>query len=810
MANYIKTAFRTITHNKAYSVISILGLTIGLSACMVVATVVIDDLSYDRQWKNSPQLYRILTVNKMGDGLYDRFAASFTGVNTRLATDYPEVKAAGSLANRPDRFRFTDTDPNGVELQVLNADTAVWQMLDLSLVAGDSRKYVAGVDNIVLTESIARRFFSGQNPVGKTIYSVPTYGDKPQPYLITGIIRDLPSNSVFRAEAIALAKPRKDALNKDQSGTFAMDNYVLVRPGTDIKKLEAKFNRWYTGFVSVKSPYQYAFQPLKDVYLYSDFAANQQIKEDSRNIYIFGGIAILVLLIACVNYINLTTARAIQRLPETAVRKVLGAGRRQLIHQFLTESFVFFLIAAVLATLIYAISLPLIERYLGHLLTLTFISGYALFTVVYLTVFLISFVAGLYPAWILSGFKPVDTLKGKLSFNRFGSQQLVRKGLVIVQFTISIMVLIAMIVVGQQLSYMKAKDIGYNKYNLIHIGAISWDKKGGAFKNELLRQPGIVNASITSWSPPSGVFMTTQMDDPNHAGSKLEVSYLAGDVDLAETLGLGVISGRLLNKSFSADVADMDSLMQMDAKTYAEAANRQSSVITAYTARILGVKGLNTPIKGARTTPVGIVKDFNNESLKKQLSPTIIIAERATEYGGMLVRVAPGYERQTMAYVSKAWRQYFPDKLIEMRSVSDMLDDQYKSEAALGQFFTFFSSLSMFLAALSILGLIIHATGQRRKEIGVRKVLGASVSSIVRLFSFGFLQLILVALALASPLAGWLMHSWLSNFAYRISISPWIFLVAGLATAIIALATISLQAVKAALDNPIKSLRTEG
>jgi len=304
--------------------------------------------------------------------------------------------------------------------------------------------------------------------------------------------------------------------------------------------------------------------------------------------------------------------------------------------------------------------------------------------------------------------------------------------------------------------------------------------------------------------------MTTLVDDPNHAGSKLEVSYLAGDVDLAETLGLGVISGRLLNKSYSADVADMDSLMQMDAKTYAEAANRQSSVITAYTARILGVKGLNTPIKGARTSPVGIVKDFNNESLKKQLSPTIIIAERAIEYGGMLIRVAPGYERQTMTYVSKAWRQYFPDKLLEMRSVSDMLDDQYKSEAALGQFFTFFSSLSMFLAALGILGLIIHATGQRRKEIGVRKVLGASVSSIVRLFSFGFLQLILVALALASPLAGWLMHSWLNNFAYRISISPWIFLVAGVATTIIALATISLQAVKAALDNPIRSLRTEG
>ncbi|HEV3324517.1 MAG TPA: FtsX-like permease family protein [Puia sp.] len=809
MINYYTTAVRTITRNKVYSIINILGLTIGLSACMVVATVVIDDLSYDRQWKNSPRLYRILTVNKMGDGLYDRFNASFTGVCTRLASDYPEVKAVACLNNRKDRFRLSDTDPNGVEVQVLNADTAAWQMLDLTLVAGDSRKYVAGVGNIVLSESIVHRLFPGQNPVGKTIYSVPTFGDKPQPYLITGIIRDLPSNSVFRAEMIALEKPKRDPLRKDQSGTFTTDNYILVRPGTDIKKFEAKFNQWYTGFVSVKSPFQFGFQPLKDVYLHSDFAAGQQIKGDSRNIYIFAGIALLVLLIACVNYINLTTARAIQRLPETGVRKVLGAGRRQLIHQFLTESFLFFLIAAVLATLLYAISLPLIERYLGHPLALTFISGYTLFTLVYLTVFLISVLAGLYPAWILSGFKQVDTLKGKMSFTRFGSQQLVRKGLVVVQFSISIMVVIAMIVVRQQLSYIKAKDIGYNKNNLLHIGAISWDKKGEAFKNELLRQPGVVNASISSWSPPNGVFMTSEVEDPNHAGSKLTVSFLAGDVDLSKTLELGVISGRLLDKSYAADEADMDSLMQMDEKTYTEAASRESSVITAYTARVLGITRLNTPIKGAHTSPVGIVRDFNNESLKNPLSPTIIIAQRSPEYGGMLVRVAPGHDQQTMTYISKVWRKFFPEKLLEINKVSDMLDDQYKTEAALAQFFTFFSSLSMFLAALGILGLIIYATGQRRKEIGVRKVLGASVASIVRLFSFDFLKLILLALVLASPLAGWLMHGWLNDFAYRIRISPWIFLAAGLVTTVIALATISLQTVKAALDNPVKSLRTE-
>ena len=804
----LKTALRGITRNKVYSSISLLGLTIGLAAAMIVATVVIDDLSYDRQWKHGPQLYRIVTVNKMGDGLFDRFSASFTGIGTQLRSDYPEVKATASIYSRPDRFRLNDADPNGVEVSVLSADTAVWQMLDLELIAGNSRNFVSAVGNIVLTESFVRQYFSGQNPVGKTIYSVPTYSDKPQPFLITGIIRDLPSNSVFRAQAISIKNPRIDALNKEQYGTFVQDNYVLVRPGTEIKKLESKFNKWYAAFTTGKNPYQYEFQPLKDVYLHSEFAATQTVKADIKNIYVFSGIALLVLLIACVNYVNLTTARAVQRLPETGVRKVLGAGRGQLIRQFLTESFVYFLISAFLATILYAVFLPLVQRYIGHPLAQTFISRYTLIALAGLTIFIISLFAGFYPAWILSGFKPAATLKGKLSFNTFGSQQLVRKGLVILQFTISIVVLVALLVVRQQVSYMKGKDLGFNRNNLLAIGQIAWNGKGQAFKNELLRQPGIVSATITSWSPSNGAFMTSEIDDPNHAGNKLEVWYLAGDVDLAKTLQLGMIKGRFLDRSYAADEADMDSMMRMDLKTYELNANRQSSLVTAYTAKLLGAR-LNTPIKGARTSPVGIVKDFNNESLKQPLRPTVIIAQQAPQYGGMLIRTTPGYEKQAAAFVNTKWREFFPDKLLEINRVTDMVNDQYKTESTLQQLFTFFSGLSMFLASLGILGLIIHATEQRRKEIGVRKVLGASVTSIVRLFSFDFLKLILLALAVATPVAWWLMSHWLTDFAYRIQISPWLFVAAGGTTITIALVTITLQAAKAALDNPVRSLRTE-
>ena len=809
MANYLKTAIRAIARNKIYSSINILGLTIGLTACMIVATVVIDDLSYDRQWKNSARLYRVVTVDQKGEGLYNRTAYTFLGVTRQLLSDYPEVKAAASLSSRQERFRLTDTDPNGLEISTLNADTAVWQMLDLGLVAGNGRNHISGIGNIVLTESFCKQHYLHQDPVGKTIYSVSAHSDKPQPYLITGIVRDLPSNSVFRAEAIVIMKPRNEPLTKQMNGTFAPDNYILVNPGTDVSQLQTKFNRWYIAFVTVKSPFQYEFQPLKDVYLNSDFANTQQVKGDIRTIYIFSGIALLVLLIACVNYINLTTAQALQRLPDTGVRKVLGAARSQLIHQFLTESLLFFLISALLSTLIYTVALILIQRYLGHPLALTFISQYTLFGLAYLTIFFISLLSGIYPAWVLSGFKPVAALKSNLSFSRFGSHHLIRKGLVILQFTISIVVLVALIVVRQQVSYMKGKDIGFDKNNLLQIGYIFWNKQGGPFKNELLRQPGIVSASITPWYPSGGVFMTKNIDDPGHPGNKMQVDYLIGDIDLTRTLGLHIEKGRLLDKSYAADQVDEDSVMQMDSATYANTETRESSVITDYTARALGIQGLNTPIKGALTSPVGIVKDFYRESLRTPLSPTIIIADRSPQYGGMLVRVAPGYEQQVSDYIAKQWRMFFPGKLLELKWVTDMVDDQYKKEEALQQLFTFFSSLSMFLAALGILGLIIHATEQRRKEIGIRKVLGATVASIVQLFSIDFLKLILLALLIATPVAWWLMSHWLTDFAYRISINLWVFTAAGLTTIAIALITISLQAVNAALENPVKNLRTD-
>ena len=808
---YFKTAWRNIIHQKVFSVINILGLTIGLCTCMLIATVVIDDLSYDRQWTKADQVFRIVSVNKMGEGLTERSASSFEGLQVALKNNFPEVEAVSGISISYPTLKLNKENANGVETAALTADTSFWQMLDIEVLSGNPRTYIDGdYSNIIITENFRKKFFPAENPVGRMIYNLRTYSDKASPCLITGIINDLPPNSIFRSDVIILTKPRNEVLNKKEYGTFSQ-NFVLLKPHTDVKEFTEKVNQWYSNFVTVDHPYQHEFQPLKEVYLHSDFAADQNVKGNYRNVYILSGVALLLLCIACINFINLGTARALQRLKETGVRKILGAARSQLVYQFLSESFLCFLLASVAAFAVYQLTLPVLKNFLGHKLSQTFTSVVYLFTTGYIVILLISVLTGIYPALILSSFKPAATLKGALSTKGSSSRNIVRKALVVLQFAVSIVVLIVLIVVQQQNSFLKSSDIGYDSKGLLSIGRVSWDGKGESFKNELLNQPGVKCASITSWLPTKGAGnMSSEIHDPNRPGNKLKVWYIAGDMDLAKVMGLRLSNGRFFDKSYGFDAFDQDSLMRIsDSATYVNIANRQSSILTAYTAKLLQVKQLHVPIREAHTTPVGIVKDFNNESLKEQLKPTIITGISSPKYGGMLIRVAPGHEKQVTNTIAKLWRTFYPDKLLNLNWVEDMLSAQYEEEARFQKLFTFFSAISMFLAALGVLGLIIQSASIRKKEIGVRKVLGASVASIIQLFSIDFLKLVLIALLIASPLAWWLMNKWLLDYAYRITISWRVFALAGCTAAIIALLTISLQAIKAAMANPVKSLRTE-
>jgi len=798
LKNHLLIAWRNLIKNKVYSFINIFGLTMGLCTCLVIATVVIDELSYDRQWSRGKDLYRIINIHQNGDVL-DKHSYSALGLGPELKKDFPEVSEVCPMNTAPLQLKFNITDDNGIKLTCLSADSSVWKMLDIHVLSGNPRKYVQGQDNLMISQKIRDQFFPGIDPVGKIIYEVPTYGNELSPYLITGVFTDFPANTHLRTDVINITNWKPEPLARDLNGTF-LQQYLLMKPDMNMKSFTAKVNKWYHEYTGNKK-FGMQFQTIKDVYLHSDFNNSQQVRGSMRNVYIFSGVAMLLLLIACINFINLSTARSITRLKETGVRKILGAGSRQIILQFLTESLLFFMISAVLALMFYQPAIGFVEQFLGHKLEQTFFSHLSLLLIVAAIILVISLSVGIYPALILSRFKPFNALQGRLSGSRFSGQNRIRKGLVIIQFSISIIVLMSMIVVRQQVSFMDQEDLGFNKKDLLSIGFISWEKKGNAFKNELLRIPGVERASITGWTPSIGSgFMSREVDDPDHSGKKLTVWYIAGDVDLAATLGLQLQSGRLLSRDYQSDAFVQDSMDNLA---------HQHSLITASTAKILHIDKLNAIPDKMYTSPVGIVKDFHNESLKEPLGPTYIVAQQSPEYGGMLIRVKPGSENQVILSLQKIFKSFYPQKLLEINRVEVLLDAQYAAEAKLQQLFGFFSLLSMILASLGIFGLIVHSCTRRVKEIAVRKVLGAGIRSIVRLLTTDYVIMVLIAFLIASPIAWWLMGKWLQDFAYRIHISWWMFALAAIIPLLIAFLTVCIQAVKAAVLSPAGSLRAE-
>ncbi|RYG02932.1 MAG: ABC transporter permease, partial [Chitinophagaceae bacterium] len=421
MINHIRSAFRSIRKHKSYAIINIVGLTLGLSAGLLVATVVIDDLSYDRFWKNSSRIYRVISVNKMGEGLSTKFPSSFAGLRHELPKNFAEVDKYVGISRYDLRLDPDSSGSEGVMIPVIGTDSVVWDLLNFDVVAGRPQVFVAGKKNLVITESLRDRIFAKEDPLGKIIKDVPAYGDKPSEFLVTGVIKDIPGNTHLRAEAIVVGPAHIEELNKKQWGSF-MPAYVMLKPGADVNTFTKKVNAWYAKFVEVPDPYGFEFQPMEDVYLKSEFAQYQQIKGNLSNVYIFSGVAILLLVIACVNFINLSTARSVTRLRETAVMKVLGASKGMVISKFLAEALVIFFISTIAAIIVYQLSLGFVEMFLGHKLSQTFISRTGMLLVAVAVVAVIAVLTGLYPAWLISGFKTANSLKGSVFVHRANGQ----------------------------------------------------------------------------------------------------------------------------------------------------------------------------------------------------------------------------------------------------------------------------------------------------------------------------------------------------------------------------------------------------
>lgn len=802
--NYFKIAWRTLWKNKAYSAINIIGLSIGLTACLIVASVVADELSYDHQWSKGDDICRVLSASTDVKG-EELMPVAFAGLGPSLKKDLPEVADYCRMSVSKERLQLNG-DKEGIGFQNLFAEPSVWNVLDFKVIEGNPYKYVKGYVNMVITEKMRRQYFSGQNPIGKLITTVPEYGS-PQHYLITGVIKDIPQNTHLRADFISIAQYRDgdNRMPKTGEGYSFFPQYILLKHGTSIQSFTAKANKWYANFKGGKADYYFKFQPIKDVYLKSNFNGAQAVHGSITNVYIFAGVAALLLLIACVNFINLTVSRVFNRSKETGIRKVLGAEKMQLIIRFLAESLIFFVLSFLLAVLMYPVFLKPVETYLGHQLVLNLFNGSFLIIAI-CSVFLVSLLTGLYPAWYLSRPKPIVILRNKGA----GDMQLnlLKKALVVGQFVISAAIIMVTIIVHNQLSFIDQKDLGFNKNNLLNISFTSWGQSGAAFKQSVRQLPGVQTASICNWAPSEGPgSMSSEVAVPGQK-SKVNVYFIQGDLDLPATLGLRVRSGRMFSPQLTSEAMDADSDMGGTSAATTALRKRRAMLVTNYTAGLLGMK-INGTVPGISGLPVGILQDFNSQSLHNKLQPTIVEAITNPKYGNMLVRVKPGAERATLTAINRLYKNFYPDKPFVYNWISDEVNAQYKTEYKLQQLFTCFSLLIVFLACLGLFGLVSFTAEQRVKEIGIRKVLGATVGNIITLISRDYIGLVSIAIVVASPIAWYAMNKWLQDFAYRITIQWWVFALTGVLALLIAFITVSFQSVKAALANPVKGLRSE-
>ncbi|MGH2642927.1 MAG: ABC transporter permease [Chitinophagaceae bacterium] len=806
--NYFTTALRNLKRNKRYSFIIILCLTVGLTACLLVATIVINDLSYDRQWTKSKEIYRILMVNKNQEGAKE-ISTSFSGLGPTMQQQFPEVKNYCRMQTHEERLRL-GKDKDGIKIKCLRADTTLWHFLDFKILSGDPLHFVSGYTNIVLTATVAKEYFRNTNPVGKIIEDIPLNGPNKK-YFVTGIIQDMPSNTIMNAKALLIHEPysEENILRKDGAAT-STKQFILLQPQTNITKFTQTINQWYENFMGKNflNHFSFAFQPISDIHLYPERAGDTDTSGGIRNVYIFSGVALLLLLVACINFINLSTARMMKRVKESGIRKVLGAGKKQLMIQSLFESLLFFVISFGLSIIFYSIFLHGVEKFIGHSIAMSMTNHIGLLVICGGVILLVSVFTGIYPALLMARPKAITIVRGNLFQNT--NSAFLRKVLITGQFVLAIALIIAMIVVRDQLYYLNNKDLGYNKENLLRVDFNGWGDQGKAFKQEVLSLHGVKDVSISTWSPASGGgYMTREVPDPADTSHKIQVWYISADVDFAKTMGLHLEKGRWFNPAFPTDLFDQDSLMQLGFDVLGKAEKAEHFLMTAHTAKKLGINKLNVPAEKIPGIPVGVIQNFNNESLLESLKPTVITADGNPKYGYMLVRVTPNSTQGVLKGIQKLWDEFYPQRVLQFDWVDDLLAKQYASEKKLSQLFTLFSSLSIFLACLGLFGLIVFTTERRTKEIGIRKVLGASVNGIVALLSKEFIVLVLIGFVIASPIAWWIMNKWLQNFAYRIHISWWIFLLAGVLAILIAFITVSFQAIKAAVANPVDSLRTE-
>ena len=811
--NYFKIAFRNLWKNKGYSAINIFGLAVGLATCLLIILYITDELGYDRFYKNADRIYRINSDLRIGGGNL-HFTQTSDMMGQLLKKDYPQIEEYTRIYTSDGDKLIKKGNDFINEKNAASVDSTFFSVFSMPAIEGDTKTALNEPNAVVVTESTAKKYFGvSTNILGKTIEI--KNGQTTRPYKVTAVIKDMQHNSHFNFDFLFSMK------NVDyQWGQLTSHNfhtYLLLKPGTDYKAFEKNFEQYIVKYVLPEAKrfmninsmeefrkagnmIEYSLIPLTKIHLYSDYSFEITPSGNIQYVYIFAAVALFILVLACINFMNLSTARSTNRAKEVGIRKVLGTERKTLIAQFLVESTITACISLCIAIVIAYFVLPLFNNVATKSLSVSDLLNVKILPFLILLPFLVGLLAGSYPAFFLSNFKPIVVLKGNT--NTGFKKSNLRNVLVVFQFATSIMLIIATIIVYNQLNYIQTTKLGFNKDQVLVIdGAYALNNNAQAFKNDILAMKGVSSGTMSAYIPVSNSSRsdnTYSKEAVMDTKSLIDMQTWTIDYDYLKTMGMEIVKGRNFSKDFGTDSS--------------------ARLITETTAKLLGYSDpIGKKIYVPSDTPgdnsmvpleiIGVVKDFHFESLRQNIGPLCMRLGNSTGLASFKITTAnaPDLIRQ----IETKWKALAPGLPFSYRFLSESFDEMYRSEQRAGSIAIVFAILAVLIACLGLFGLVTFMAEQRTKEIGVRKVLGASVTNVVALLSKDFLLLVLIACVFAFPLAWWAMHKWLMDFAYRVNIKWWVFVVAAIAALLIALIAISFHSIKAAIANPVKSLRTE-
>jgi putative ABC transport system permease protein len=791
--NYIKLAFRNLWRHRVFSAINILGLAVGMTACFLIFLYVRFEMSYDNMHSKSDRIYRIICDIKTPTETMKAGGPSWAVGPHLTMGDFPQVEA--SVRTTGDEILVRKGNVKFQEMNSLYADSSFFQVFDFKLLRGNPKTCLNEPLNIVFSESAVKKYFGDTDPLGQTVLLT----GEGFTAKVTGVMKDLPENSTIKADMLismnTLTRKLNPGLN-DQWGNYGNTTYVLLRPGASAtaftKQLPAFLEKMNGTEMKQLNMYPtLILEKLRDVYLRS--TRDDSKTGNIKNVYIFSIVAVFILLIACFNFINLTTARSSERAKEVGIRKVVGAGKPQLTRQFIGESIIVCFIAFMITLGAAVLLLPSFNTLAGKTVSTGIFENWGFIALLFLASITIGFLAGIYPAMVLSSFKPAAVLKGRFATGTKGIR--LRKVLVVSQFTISIALIIAVIIVYLQLNFMRQQDLGFSKDQMMVINS-NGDPARDAFINSVRVLPNVKAVTMSS-SVPGGGNMGAYSKIQNAKGemqiANLDLYFV--DFEYLTQYNVKMAAGRSFSRAFMTDT------------TQAMVLNEAAVKLFGYHSPADAI-GRDFDQWGRKGKIIGVMKDFHFKSLQEEIKPLSMRIE-PTGCSLVSIKVAGANLPSTISSIENKWNALIPARPFSYFFLDDFFDKQYRAEQRFGKLFLNFAVLAIIISCLGLLGLASYSTMQRTREIGIRKVLGATVPNIVNLLSKDFLKLVFVAVVIASPIAWLAMHQWLQDFAYRIPISWWIFAVAAVTAALIALLTVSFQAIKAAVSNPVVSLRSE-